>query len=144
LANFEIYFKKSNEKNYKGLFYLMPITSCILFFSIFSLTGLSPSISTVDKFFIIFYIIKNKLYFSLIIYLLNFVTLLAFSIKIIKIFLNKEVDNSNSKKLSIAKKIDFDSNLILSILSIAIISFVGLIFFSYIIQFLSFYEPIKG
>jgi formate hydrogenlyase subunit 3/multisubunit Na+/H+ antiporter MnhD subunit len=144
LANFEIYFKKSNEKNYKGLFHLMPITSCILFFSIFSLTGLSPSISTVDKFFIIFYIIKNKLYFSLIIYFLNFITLLAFSIKIIKIFLNKEVDNSNSKKLSIAKKIDFDSNLILSILSIAIISFVGLIFFSYIIQFLSFYEPIKG
>jgi len=144
LANFEIYFKKSNEKNYKGLFYLMPITSCILFFSIFSLTGLSPSISTVDKFFIIFYIIKNKLYFSLIIYFLNFITLLAFSIKIIKIFLNKEVDNSNSKKLAIAKKIDFDSSLILSILSIAIVSFVGLIFFSYIIQFLSFYEPIKG
>jgi hypothetical protein len=76
--------------------------------------------------------------------LLNFTTLLAFSIKIIKIFLNKEVDNSNSKKLAIAKKIDFDSNLILSILSIAIVSFVGLVFFSYIIQFLSFYEPIKG
>ena len=84
------------------------------------------------------------MYFSLIIYSLNFATLLAFSIKIIKIFFNKEVDNSNSKKLAIAKKIDFDSSLILTILSIAIVSFIGLIFFSYIIQFLSFYEPIKG
>jgi len=145
LANFEIYFKKANEKSFEGLFYLMPITSCILFFSIFSLTGIMPSISTVDKFFIIVYIVKNKLFFSLIIYLLNFISLLAFSIKIVKIFFNKDNhQENNSKKNIIAKKIDFDSNLILTILSIAIICFVGLIFFSYIIQFLSFYEPIKS
>ena len=139
-----MYFKKSNEKSYLGLLNLMPITSCILFFAIISLTGLAPSISTIDKFFLITHIIKNKLYFSLIIYSLNFITLLVFSIKIIKIFLTKEVEGDNSKKLIIARKIDLDSNLILSILSVAIVGLGGLIFFSYIIQFLSFYEPIKG
>lgn len=144
LASFEMYFKKSNEKSYAGLLNLMPVTSCILFFAILSLTGLAPSIAMIDKFFLITHIVKNKLYFSLFIYLLNFITLLVFAIKIIRIFLTKEVEGVNSKKIIIAKKIDLDSNLILSILSVAIVGLGGLIFFSYIIQFLSFYEPIKG
>ena len=122
----------------------MPISSCILFFAIFSLTGLAPSFSMVDKFFLMSYLIKNQLYFSLVIYLLNFITLLVFSIKIIRIFVQKEDDLNLVKKAILAKKIDFDSSLILSILILAIMSFVGLIFFSYITQFLSFYEPIKG
>jgi formate hydrogenlyase subunit 3/multisubunit Na+/H+ antiporter MnhD subunit len=138
-----MYFKKSNEKSYVGLLKLMPVTSCILFFAILSLSGLAPSIAMIDKFFLITHIIKNKLYFSLFIYLLNFITLLVFAIKIFKIFLTKEVEGDNSKKIIIAKKIDLDSNLILSILSVAIVGLGGLIFFSYIIQFLSFYEPIK-
>ena len=87
LASFEMYFKKSNEKSYVGLLKLMPVTSCILFFAILSLTGLAPSIAMIDKFFLITHIIKNKLYFSLFIYLLNFITLLVFAIKIFKIFL---------------------------------------------------------
>jgi hypothetical protein len=70
--------------------------------------------------------------------------LLIFSIKIIKIFVKKEEDSNLVKKNILAKKIDFDSSLILSILILAIVSFVGLVFFSYITQFLSFYEPIKG
>jgi len=139
-----MYFKKSNEKSYAGLLNLMPVTSCILFFAIVSLTGFMPSIAMIDKFFLITHIVKNKLYFSLFIYLLNFITLLIFSIKIIKIFLTKEVEVTNPKKIIIAKKIDLDSNLILSILSVAIVGLGGFIFFSYIIQFLSFYEPIKG
>ena len=144
LANFEIYLKKYNDKSYRGLFYLMPISSCILFFAIFSLTGLAPSFSMVDKFFLMSHLIKNQLYFSLVIYLLNFITLLVFSIKIIRIFVQKEDDPNLVKKTILAKKIDFDSSLILSILILAIVSFVGLIFFSYITQFLSFYEPIKS
>ncbi len=144
LANFEIYLKKHNDKSYRGLFYLMPITSCLLFFAIFSLVGLAPSVSSVDKLFLITHIVKNKLYFSLIIYLLNFLTLVFFSIKIVKIFFNKEQDLDFAKKSIFAKKIDFDSSLILSILAVAIVSFGGLLFSSYIIQFLSFYEPIKG
>ena len=139
-----MYFKKSNEKSYVGLLNLMPVTSCILFFAILSLSGLAPSIAMIDKFILITHIIKNKLYFSLFIYLLNFITLFVFSIKIMKIFLTKEVEDANSKKIIIAKKIDLDSSLILSILSVAIVGLGGLIFFSYIIQFLSFYEPIKG
>ena len=38
-----------------------------------------------------------------------------------KIFLTKEVEDANSKKIIIAKKIDLDSSLILSILSYKII-----------------------
>lgn len=154
LGNFELYLHKSPNKSLSGIFYIMPITTVISFFGFLSLIGLAPSFSMVDKFTILSFLIKNKMYFSMIILVLNIIFLGIFTFKRYQEFFRKEVVIKSSgqieniaideKILNLGKKIDLDSSLILTTLFVTICGFVGLIFFSYITQFLSFYEAIKG
>jgi hypothetical protein len=95
-------------------------------------------------------LLKNHQYFSLIILLINNIFIIFYLYKIVKSIFNIQFSGDNNQKILInnldislqnmAKKIDFDSRLILTTLLLAIISFIGLIFFSYVTQFISFYE----
>jgi len=150
IGNFELFNSKTSNKNHDNLFHLMPITSIIYLFGLLSLIGISPSLSMVDKFVILMNLLKNHQYFSLIILLINNIFIIFYLYKIVKSIFNIQFSGDNNQKILInnldislqnmAKKIDFDSRLILTTLLLAIISFIGLIFFSYVTQFISFYE----
>lgn len=149
-GNFELLIEKSSQKKLNGIFYLMPITTSIYLYGLLSLSGISPSLSMVDKFFMISNLIKNKQFFSLMIFVINNGFIIFYTFKTIKLIFLKDLATDENKKnsrvkidmslLNFAKKIDFDSQLILTTLLLAIISFSGLIFFSYVTQFVSFYE----
>jgi formate hydrogenlyase subunit 3/multisubunit Na+/H+ antiporter MnhD subunit len=150
IGNFELFNNRTSHKNHDNLFNLMPITSIIYLFGLLSLIGISPSLSMVDKFVILMNLLKNHQYFSLIILLINNIFIIFYFYKTVKSIFNFQFSRDDDKKILInnfdtslqnmAKKIDFDSRLILTTLLLAIISFIGLIFFSYVTQFISFYE----
>ncbi len=141
-ANFELFFEKSAIKNHKSIFKFMPITCLLLFFSLFSLIGLAPALSIVDKYYLIKSIWLKKDYLALIIFVLNFIFLTYYSYKIFSLFNAKVSENFEIKNLenvkNQAKAVDFNPNLILTILTLAIISMIGIIFFSNLIKYLSF------
>lgn len=141
-ANFELFFEKSAIKNHKSIFKFMPITCLLLYFSLISLIGLAPALSIVDKYNLIKSIWSKKDYLALIIFVLNFVFLTYYSYKIFNLFNAKISKDSEVKNLesikNYAKTVDFNPNLILTILTLAIISMAGIIFFSNLIKFLSF------
>jgi formate hydrogenlyase subunit 3/multisubunit Na+/H+ antiporter MnhD subunit len=154
-GNYELFIEKSSQKKLEGIFYYMPLTTIIYFFGLLSLIGISPSFSMVDKYFILINLFKNHQYFSLIIFLINnfligyfifkkFKLLVHFDFSNLKNNLENKSENNNFKVdqtiLNFARKIDFDSSLILTILLLSIMSFIGLIFFSFVTQFISFYE----
>lgn len=120
----------------------MPITCLLLFFSLFSLIGLAPALSIVDKYYLIKSIWLKKDYLALIIFVLNFIFLTYYSYKIFSLFNAKVPENFEIKNLenvkNQAKAVDFNPNLILTILTLAIISMIGIIFFSNLIKYLSF------
>jgi len=142
LANFELFFEKSPLKNHKSIFHLMPITSLIFFFSIFSIIGIAPTISMVDKYYLVKSLWVKKEVLALLIFALNILFLIYYFSKIIIIFCAKidfNTPNNNVENIkNYAKLIDFNPNLIFTILTLAIISMMGIIFFSYLIKFLSF------
>jgi len=141
-ANFELFFEKSALKNHKSIFRFMPITTLLLFFSLTSLIGLMPTLSMIDKYYLIKSILLKKDYLALLIFVLNFVFLIIYLGKIFMLFcakidLNLEKNDLENVKNN-AKIVDFNPNLILTILTLAIISMMGIIFFSSLIKFLSF------
>jgi len=142
LANFELFFEKSPFKNYKSIFHFMPITSSLFFFTLFSIIGIAPTISMVNKYYLIKSLLKDKEIMALIIFALNILFLIYYFSKIIILFCNKEVFNLYNNNIENIKKhaklIDFNPNLIFTILTLAIVSMMGIIFFSYLIKFLSF------
>ncbi|MFM7557043.1 MAG: hypothetical protein ACKO46_00535, partial [Alphaproteobacteria bacterium] len=104
--------------------------------------GLMPTLSMIDKYYLIKSILLKKDYLALLIFVLNFVFLIIYLGKIFmlscaKIDINLEKNDLENVKNN-AKIVDFNPNLILTILNLAIISMMGIIFFSSLIKFLSF------
>ncbi|MFZ9181295.1 MAG: hypothetical protein ACO201_05445 [Rickettsiales bacterium] len=141
-ANFDLFFEKSALKNHKSIFKFMPITCLLLYFSLISLIGIVPVLSMVDKFYLAKSILLKKDYLALIIFVINFLFLSFYSYKIFMLFNAKLDDNFVNMNLdnikNNAKIVDFNPNLILTILVLAIISMMGIIFFPNLIKFLSF------
>lgn len=138
-ANFELFLNKIHfknlNKNFVGIFYKMPINSSIFLFAIMSLLGLTPSLSGLDKFLLITFLLKNPSSLSLWIFVINFIFLTIFIVKESRIFFSKNsiFDEGEDNKIiarydEVAKVIDNDSNLILTILVVAICSVVSLFF----------------
>lgn len=131
ISNFILYLGKAEDKSLVGLFYDFIITTSLLIFALANMIGIAPAIGAVEKFFLLKIIIQKKLWLSAAIFLVNFITLALFSWKMLyPLFLRKEKSDKNE----LAKDIDFDSSLILTGLTVAVIMFLGLILFPFIIN----------
>jgi formate hydrogenlyase subunit 3/multisubunit Na+/H+ antiporter MnhD subunit len=131
-SNFILYLSKLEHKWLGGLFYNLKITSVLFIFAIFNLIGLAPGIGAVEKFYLIKILFQKELIVPGIIFGINFTSLLLFAWKVIyPLFLHDtEISAEEIKSAGeIAKAIDFDSSLILSALTVAVIIFLGLILF---------------
>lgn len=127
INNIKIYHQYHNLNNYQGLFYKMPITSSLFLFSIATAIGIVPSIIMIDKIFLIKTLINQKLFFALIIIVINTVSLGYSVIKFSKIFF---INLQELKHFTAHKKtLDFDLYLVLIPLMIAIVLVLGIIFY---------------
>ena len=135
INNIKIYHQYHNLNNYQGLFYKMPITSSLFLFGIATATGITPSIIMVDKIFLIKTLINQKLFFALIIIVINAASLGYSVIKFSKIFfINlQELKNFTAHK----KTLDFDLYLVLIPLMIAIFLVLGIIFYPIVYNLIS-------
>jgi formate hydrogenlyase subunit 3/multisubunit Na+/H+ antiporter MnhD subunit len=134
-SNFSIYFAKAENKKFEGLFYQLTITCSLLLFVFGSMIGIVPSIGLLEKFLMVKIIIHKKLWLSAAILGVSGFSLLVFFIKSFRfIFLRSKAEISKTDN-DIAKDIDFDSSLVLTAVSLAILMFLGLIFFPFIINF---------
>jgi NADH:ubiquinone oxidoreductase subunit 5 (subunit L)/multisubunit Na+/H+ antiporter MnhA subunit len=103
LSNYELLWIKSQKSDIRGIFALMPLTSFLLVFSLFSIVGLAPSISFINYFSLFKTLYNNNLFFSLFIVILNNLTVAIIIFKIYKIIIfvpkksiNQQI-NSNIK-----------------------------------------------
>jgi len=138
-ANLELFLSKIHNKNLQknltGIFYKMPISSMIFFYGLFSLIGLSPSLSALEKIAMMPHLLKNDYQLAFWVFLLNFILVMIFILKELYIFFDKktpydedEDENIIARFNEIAKTIDNDSNLILTGLLVAIAGIVFLFF----------------
>jgi formate hydrogenlyase subunit 3/multisubunit Na+/H+ antiporter MnhD subunit len=135
ISNFILYLSKSQFRKFDGLFYDMKITSVFFIFAILNLVGIVPGVGAVEKFFLLKIIISEKLYLSAAIIAFNFLSLGLFAWKIFyPLFLKLEQPRPDGD-LELIKNIDFDSNLILTPLIIAVVIFLGLVFFPILTNF---------
>ena len=123
LSNFVLYVSKAEFKSLKGLFYDLKVTSVLLAFAILNLAGMVPALGMFEKFFLIKIIFQKELLLSGIIFMLNLMTLVAFAGKLFYSLLARIENNRSSKDLGLIKTIDYDSNLMLTALVVAIIIF---------------------
>jgi len=123
LSNFILYLSKAEFKSLKSLFYDLKITSSLLIFAILNLSGIVPALGMFEKFFIIKVLFQKELFLSGIIFVLNTVTSVAFACKMIYSLLARVENKRSSKDLGLIKTIDYDSNLMLTALVVALIIF---------------------
>jgi formate hydrogenlyase subunit 3/multisubunit Na+/H+ antiporter MnhD subunit len=135
ISNFVLYITRSEGKKFDGLFYDLRITSIFFIFAVMNLTGIVPGIGALEKFFLLKIIVKKKLFIAGGVFLVNFLSLLLFAWKIFyPLFARLEQPRSTSD-IELIKNIDFDSGLILTPLIVAVVIFLGLVFFPLIINF---------
>lgn len=135
ISNIVSYIENSEGKTTDGLFFNLKITIILLIFAIANMAGLAPGIGFLEKFFIIKIILQKKLFLSGLIILINSLSLLVFAGKMIYPFFLCQ-DEQNTNDLSLAKDIEYDSSLILSTVTVAIVIFLSLIFFPFLTKFL--------
>ncbi len=137
ISNFVLYLQKSEEKSVFGIFYDLKVTTILFIFGIFNLVGIAPGIGAVEKFFLLKIIFEKKLLIAGMAFLANFLGLSFFSWKVFYPFFWRSTKEAKSQNdMELAKSIDFDSSLILTALTVAIVMFLSLIFFPFLIEFL--------
>lgn len=129
ISNFVLYLGKLKSNGFEGNFYDLKITTTLFIFGIFNLIGIVPAIGAVEKFLLIKIILQKKLLLSALILFVNFLALSLFAWKILHPLLKRE---AGLEKNDLAREVDFDSNLILTALTVAIAMFLGLIFFPFV------------
>jgi len=133
IANFALYLGKLKSSKLEGHFYDLKITAILFAFGIFNLIGIAPAVGAVEKFFLIKIIIQKKLLLSALILVVNFLGLSLFAWKaLFPLTRQKGQPENNDSAKEIARQIDFDSNLILTPLTVVIAMFLGLIFFPFL------------
>ncbi len=136
ISNFVLYLSKAENKSMNGLFYELKISTILLIFAIVNLMGMAPGVGLVEKFFLLKVIFKQKLILSIGIILVNFITLFAFAWKLIWPLFSRLENARSQKDQELAKSIDFDSSLILTAFTTAIVIVLSLIFSPFLIKFL--------
>lgn len=135
IANITLFLNKTNPDNIKGLSYDLKVTSGLLAFVILNLMGLVPGLGMVDKFFMIKILFQKELTISGILFALNFISLAIFIGKLSYKALLKPDNEKTQEELELVKIVDFDSNLILTPLVIAVIIFLSPIFIKLVNNF---------
>ncbi|MDX2082711.1 MAG: hypothetical protein SFV53_01820 [Rickettsiales bacterium] len=128
-SNVILYLEKFPKQNFKGLFYNLKITVSLLIFALLNLIGVVPGISAMEKFFLLKILLKKKLFFATLIFIANTLILTALSGRLIYLFLSKNSQELSAEDKEFAKIIDFDSSLILTSLTTAIVIFLAPVFF---------------
>ncbi len=136
ISNIALYLGKSEDKSIYGTFYDLKVSTILLIFAVASLIGVAPSIGAVEKFMLLKIIFKKKLLIAGLAFAANFLGLVGFSWKIFYPFFCQRETQKSQNDTDLAKSIDFDSSLILTALTIAIVMFLSLIFFPFFIEFL--------
>lgn len=137
LSNLILYLEKAQNKSIRGLFYDLRITSILLVFALLNLIGFAPSIGVLEKFFLIKTLIKQKLILGIAVYAANFLTLTILSCILIYSLTAKALTPRSEQDLQLAKTIDFDSSLVLTAFTTAIVIFLGIIFYPILTNFFS-------
>ena len=135
ISNLILYLTQAQNKNLDGLFYKLIVTCSLLLFALGSMAGIAPSIGLVEKFFLFKTAISEKQYLSLSILITNSLSLLLFGFKIFRPLFWRQVDGQNEADNELAKNIDFDSSLILTGLTVAVLMFLGLVLFPFLTNF---------
>lgn len=136
LSNLILHLEKAKNKSIYGIFYDLKVSTILFAFGVANLVGMAPAIGAVEKFFLLKIILKKKLLLSGLIFLVNFVGLVGFAWKNLYPFFCRTNDQKLQSDLEFAKSVDFDSSLILTALTVAIVMFLSLIFFPFLIEFL--------
>lgn len=123
LSNLILFLEKSVDKNLKGLFYDLKITAFLLAFACLNLIGFAPSIGALEKLFLIKIWLKEKSLLAAIIFIINSATMILFTCRLFYQMLSKDQIQRSEADLHLAKDIDFDSGLILTTLTTAIVVF---------------------
>lgn len=137
LSNFILYLEKAENKNINGLFYDMKINSILTLFALLNLIGIAPSIGTLEKFFLLKILIKQKLALGITLFVSNFFVIVILSCRIAYLLLWRQQVEKSDGDLQLAKNIDFDSGLILTTLVTAIAAFLAIVFYPLITNFFS-------
>ncbi len=127
ISNLALYLTRAQDKQLDGIFYRLTITCSLLLFALANMAGIAPAVGLIEKFFIFKIILEKDLWISLAILLVNFIGVAAFSYKIFRPLFSRQIKNISEDDIAIAKNIDFDSNLILTGLVVAILMFLGAI-----------------
>lgn len=135
ISNLVLYLTRAQDKQLDGVFYRLTITCSLLLFSLANMAGIAPALGSIEKFFIFKIILEKELWISLAILVVNFIGIALFAWKIFRPLLLRKVENISEDDVAIAKNIDFDSNLILTGLVVAVFMFLGLIFFPLLTNF---------
>ena len=129
ISNFILYLNKSEEKEFYGLFYSLKVNTILFIFAGLNMLGVAPGVGVVEKFFLIKILLKKKLVVSAIAFVINIMSLAIFMWKICyPLFLNPQKTSSQTD-ITLAKNIDFDSNLTLPSFVIALSLVLLLVFF---------------
>ncbi len=136
ISNFVLHLAKAENKSMVGLFYDLKISTILLLFALGNLLGIAPGVGVVEKFFLLKVIFKQKLIVSAMIILVNFITLVAFAWKAILPFFYHSKEARSQIDQELAKSIDFDSSLILSAFTTAVLIVLSLIFSPFLTKFL--------
>ncbi len=114
ISNFILFLNKAENKSPQGLFYQLRTNSFLFIFTIANLAGIAPAVGLLTKFFLLKIIIKQHLFISAFVCLINFVSLIIFTLKVALPLLSKEAPQRNSEDLNLIKLIESDSALILT------------------------------
>lgn len=117
LSNLVIYLSLSERKDFKGLCYHLKMTISCLIFGVLSLIGLVPAISIVGKFHLIKIIMEEGLLISGLVLIINTLTIVIFAWKLRPLFLKSDQEERSEVDIELAKKIDSDYSLIITILA---------------------------
>lgn len=131
-ANLSTYLQKAQQKNFISLFSQLTISCSLLIFSIFSMSGLAPSLGLVTKFYLFKNAIANGDMISLSIFAVNTISLLLFFAISLRSIFAKTEENISEADAELAKNLDFSSSTMFGMMSLSLALFIGLIAFPWL------------
>lgn len=128
-ANFIFYLEKLELTNkINGLFYSAKVSSSFLILSLVSLMAVFPTIATYEKFFIAKIIFQKELFLAAIIFIINFVTIVIFTCKLVYLLFFKDEKLLKSENFDLS---NYDLNFNLSALVVLLVAVILPIFLQF-------------
>jgi len=101
-----VYLRGSSNKDIAGLFFDMRISISLIIFSLINICGLAPGYHMLIIFNLIKFYLSKKLYFILIIVLINILGIVLFTSKLTWVMISKQENKRDQHDIDLAKKID--------------------------------------